>query len=78
MSQETKRNLEVIGLIFSVIGGAFGAAGMVGAFYVLPYRMNAAEVEIRRISETHEKDHELLLRIEERLINIQKTVARPN
>jgi hypothetical protein len=71
-----RNNLELTGLMISIIGGVAGIAGMVGAFYVIPYRMEAAETQIRHLSASHEKDHELLNRIEERLIAIQKSVER--
>jgi hypothetical protein len=42
----------------------------------LPYRVNAIELKVEAQSKLHDSDHELLTRIEERLIAVQKELAK--
>jgi hypothetical protein len=80
MSTTSKLTLQslatTVGLVTAVIG-AFGV------YYILPYRVSATEKEIAAIKtqvESYKRisdlDHDLLLRIEERIINIQKQVNK--
>ena len=76
MTDMRKTNLELVGLAVAVIGGIIGIAGGVGAFYILPYRVEAMEHKIEAVVNRHDNDHELLMRIEERLLAVQKELAR--
>jgi hypothetical protein len=75
-----KRNLEMLGLVLAVI---MSIGSMVAYFTILPYRMDAQEARSKAIEERTEElskqrnlDHELLTRIEERLIALQKSIDR--
>jgi hypothetical protein len=76
MTDVKKTNLELVGLSVAIIGGIGGIAGMVGAFYILPYRVSAIEHQIETVVVRTNNDHELLMRIEERLIAVQKELNR--
>jgi hypothetical protein len=68
VSTETKHKLEVIGLLISLTVGlaAFGKA-----WFTLPYRLEQAEAAIVEAN----KDRELLVRIDERLRQVQSDVS---
>ena len=76
MTDMRKTNLELVGLAVAIVGGIIGIAGGVGAFYILPYRVEAMEHKIETVVTRHDNDHELLMRIEERLIAVQKELGR--
>jgi ABC-type lipoprotein release transport system permease subunit len=76
MTDVKKTNLELVGLAIAILGGIIGIAGGVGAFYILPYRVEAMEHKLETVVVRHDNDHELLLRIEERLINVQKELTQ--
>jgi hypothetical protein len=76
MTDMRKTNLELVGLAVAIVGGVIGIAGGVGAFYILPYRVEAMEHKIETVVTRHDNDHELLMRIEERLIAVQKELGR--
>jgi hypothetical protein len=62
MSNETKRNLELGALI---IGTILAITSAFGVFYVLPYRMSAAETSISAMQIERKADHDVLVRIDE-------------
>lgn len=75
-----KKNLELIGLVLAVI---MSTGSVVTYFVVIPYRMDAQEARSKAIEDRAETlskqriaDHELLTRIEERLIALQKSIDR--
>jgi len=75
-----KRNLELFGLILAVV---MSVGSVITYFVVLPYRMSAQEArsfaieeKVVEISRQRALDHELLTRIEERLISLQKSIDR--
>jgi hypothetical protein len=68
MSDKLKSKIELAAVCIGFIGGL---GGMFGAFYLLPYRMDAVEARVEKISSQRADDRELLLRIEERLIAVQ-------
>ena len=71
MGDAIKKHLEVSA---AVLGLVAGLGGMFGAFVLLPSRMEAAERQIARLSANDERNRELLVRIEERLIQVQVEV----
>lgn len=71
MSEELKLNLSRIGLVVGVVSGL---SGLLGAFVLLPYRINAAESEIRQMKTEARADHELLVRIDERNERMEKAI----
>jgi hypothetical protein len=80
MSQTAKYRLELIALVFAVIAGGWG---MIGGLVLLPQRMDAMESNQSRIegkvTEADKKakaDHDTLIRIEERIIAIQRDIQR--
>ena len=83
MTQKAKLNLELTGIIIGFFGGLGGICGLIGAFYTFPLRMEAAEKKIQAVeakvdlsNARNQEDHELLTRIEERLIALQNEVRR--
>jgi hypothetical protein len=73
MSTDTKRRLEVAGLIVSILVAITSA---LAAWVVLPYRMEAAEVEIRQLKSERALDHDLLNRIAVTQERMEKTLDR--
>lgn len=71
-----KSPLQTIALGLSVIMGMGGVAGLVGAFYILPYRVEAVERQVGNLRLQRDADRELLTRIEERLIAVQRALER--
>lgn len=76
MTQQAKARIEFVGLIIGVLSGLGSIAGMIGAFYLLPYRVEAVEKRIETISLQRADDRELLTRIEERLIAVQQELRK--
>lgn len=75
-----KRNLELIGLVLAVV---MSTSSVATYFIIIPYRLDAQEARSKAIEENvaelaakRTSDHELLTRIEERLIAMQKTIER--
>lgn len=68
MSDNTKKNLELLGLFLAL---ALSIAAIGQAWFTLPYRIEKAE---QSIAETV-KDRELLVRIDERLARLQADLA---
>lgn len=62
MSDEVKLNLAKVG---GIIGILAGIAGLLGAWFVLPYRVTATETEIISLKTRMEMQHEILIRIDE-------------
>ena len=73
MSEEVKLNLTRIGVVLGVLAGT---AAIFGTFFVLPYRMAAAEKAIQSVQDRAETDHDLIQRIDERTMRIEKAVDR--
>lgn len=73
MSDPIRKRLEVGCTVVALICGLYG---MFGAFVLLPSRMDAAESTIAKLAERSDRDRELLIRIEERLVKIQEQLAR--
>jgi hypothetical protein len=67
MSTDAKHRLEVIGLLISL---AVGLAAFGKSWFTLPYRLDQAEVAIAAAR----TDRELLVRIDERLRQVQDDV----
>jgi len=62
MSERVQLNLTRIGLLVGMIGGAIGIGG---TFFVMPYRIEAAERRISSLEEQVASSRELLVRIDE-------------
>lgn len=73
MSDKGRINLQLFGVI---VAAATGITGLFGAFVILPYRVDAVENQARANAEKTAADHELLVRIEERLITVQKQLEK--
>ena len=73
MSDPIRKRLEVGCALLAL---ATGLSGLFGAFVLLPSRMDAAESTIAKLAERSDRDRELLVRIEERLVKIQEQLAR--
>lgn len=73
MSDKTRQSLQ---LGVGIITVALAISSAIGAFYVLPYRMSAAEAAISKMQDERKTDRELLLRIDERTARMDKTLDR--
>ena len=73
MPDPIRKQIEV-GCAFVAL--AAGLTGLFGAFVLLPSRMEAAERNIAKLAERSDRDRELLVRIEERLVKIQEQLAQ--
>lgn len=73
MSDHTKT---ILARVLAVIGVLSGIAGLLGAWFVLPYRMDAAEKAIREVQKQSATDHDLLQRIDERTARMEKAIDR--
>ena len=60
----------------AMLGLVAGVTGLFGAFVLLPSRMEAAERQIARLNDRDEKSREMLVRIEERLIQVQGEISK--
>lgn len=74
MSDRTRKWMQGVAV---AVGCLTGIGGMIGGFVLLPYRMDAVESRVEKLSQQREGDRELLLRIEERVIAVQKELSRP-
>lgn len=73
MSDRFRKSIEVGAATLGLIAGL---TGLFGAFVLLPSRMEAAERQIGRLNERDEKSREMLVRIEERLIQVQSELNK--
>lgn len=84
MSDHTKTVLQRVAALLGILAGI---AGLLGAWFVLPYRMDAAEKAIREVqSESRSAvrelqassriDHDMLQRIDERTARMEKALDR--
>lgn len=63
MSDKAKQHLAIIGICVAI---ASGVTGLLGAFVILPYRMSAAEEEIKQVKTAIHLDHDTVTRIDSR------------
>ena len=68
MSDRIRKSIEVGAAVLALMTGL---GGMFGAFVLLPSRVDAMEKQIGRLNDRDEKHKEMLVRIEERLIQVQ-------
>lgn len=68
-----KVSLMKVGVVVTVL---IGIAGLLGAWFVLPYRVAAAEAEIKEVRYQSAKDHDMLQRIDERTGRMEKALER--
>ena len=73
MPDRTRKFVEVAAATVALLAGL---SGMFGAFVLLPSRMEAAEKQIIRLNTNDERSRELLVRIEERLIQVQSEMNK--
>ena len=73
MSDHTKT---ILARVMATVGILSGIAGLLGAWFVLPYRMDAAEKAIRDMQKQSSTDHDLLQRIDERTARMEKAIDR--
>jgi hypothetical protein len=73
MSAEGRRKIEIAALVVGTLLALLSAGGV---FFVLPYRMSAAESAIAKIQEQRVTDHDVLTRIDARTEEMQRTLAR--
>lgn len=73
MSDETKNTIERAA---TVVGLLAALTAFLGAWFVLPYRMTAAESAIREVKSQSERDHDLIQRIDERTARMEKAIDK--
>jgi hypothetical protein len=71
---EVKKLLTVLALAIGVITGM---VGLLGAWLVLPTKMELMNARVVNIEQKQDRDHDLLTRIEERLISVQREARAP-
>ena len=69
MSDEVKLNLTKLGVVVGVLAGV---VGLLGAWFILPYRMNAAEAKIVSLEARIEQQSALLIRIDENVKQLKE------
>lgn len=62
MSDEVKLNIVKAS---GIIGLLAGLAGLLGAWFVLPYRVGAAETKLAKLETEAQQTREILIRIDE-------------
>jgi hypothetical protein len=75
MSDRTKRNLEIAVLTLGILGGG-GAIAFLSFFLGLPAELQAHTDRIHQLEMNEKANRELLIRIEERLIVVQKELEK--
>jgi hypothetical protein len=70
-----KRNLELTGLVVAIVGGLCGIGGMVEAFLILPYEMRSMEKRVEAMEVLSKSDHDVIVRIDERVNDILRILA---
>ena len=73
MDANLRKQIEISAAALGLVAGLIG---LFGAFVLLPSRMEAAERQIARLNDRDEKSREMLVRIEERLIQVQGELKR--
>jgi hypothetical protein len=72
----TARMHESVKRMAVVLGVAATGVTLLGAWVTFPHRLGAVEKSVERVSMERSGDHEALVRIEERLIEIQRRLER--
>lgn len=67
---EMNLNLSKLGIVIAVLAGI---AGLAGAWFVLPYRMDAAEKAISEHTSQLAAQREILIRIDENVKDLRRT-----
>jgi hypothetical protein len=73
MADDVKLSLKKVAL---VVGIASAIAVGAGSFFVFPYRLEAAEKRIETLEQKLAADHEMLVRIEEKLDHLRDEMRR--
>ena len=73
MDANLRKQIEISAAALGLVAGLIG---LFGAFVLLPSRMEAAERQIARLNDRDEKSREMLVRIEERLIQVQGEISK--
>lgn len=73
MDANLRKQIEISAAALGLVAGLIG---LFGAFVLLPSRMEAAERQIARLNDRDEKSREMLVRIEERLIQVQSEISK--
>lgn len=73
MSAEDRRKVE---LGAAVLVALLALISAVGTFFVLPYRMTAAENAIAKVQEARQSDHDILLRLDTRTDAMRQALER--
>jgi hypothetical protein len=74
MSAQIKKFMEIVVMALA-IGAACSAAAKL--YYLTPHQIARMEADIAALQASQRQDRELLVRMEERLIAIQKALAEP-
>lgn len=71
ISVKTKRTLQVAAVMVGLLGSAWGGVTVIAN---VPYRINALEASDKKRERDHEEDHERIIRIEEGIKTLQKSI----
>lgn len=59
--------IQISCLVLGVCGGFAGVLGLIGAYYLLPYRVNQIELKLNELTAQANFDRSMLIRIDERM-----------
>ena len=74
MSEKLRNWVE---LLCSIIAVCAGVAGLIGAWVIIPYRVDGIEKRQAALEVSAKSDHDILVRIEERVIRLQIELVKP-
>lgn len=74
MSDETKENISRAATILGILSTV---AALAGAWFILPYRVGAAERRIEQLETEQRAARELLVRIDENVKALKERAAKP-
>lgn len=72
MSNDTKRGLEMLALIMSLI---LASAGVAKTYFVTPAKVDALEMAVKAIEVRTQTDHDVIQRIDERTAQTQRDIV---
>lgn len=76
MSDATKKKLERAAITVGLIGGVLGLLASLSFFFLVPYRMEAAERDISALQTKETASHDMLVRIDERTAAMKAKIDR--
>ncbi len=73
MGDVLRKRVEIWATVLAMVAGL---SGLIGAWFVIPYRVEAIEKRQATLEHVSKSDHDILVRMEERLISVQRTLEK--